>query len=1048
MKMLALTALEPAHRAFALGGQATAALGPCRRHLTAAIRDAEKRSVIERARWESAPDRRRILLEPIDTPFERTRDALWYTVEGLSASTVAGRLDLPLVVDFRHFETVLEHRVDAGSVRIRLASPPAPTAVHQWGGDRVTLVPATDTSFPSAVFSADGVRLNMTLLHGDGQRPDRILAEGAGLDALYDADRVPLEWKPQPWHAGLTTLREGERRMSLGERARPDAPVEVEGSPTAETLLGDNGVRFRWRGVGKGDQGRRGVWVHLLPVDKDDEANDDAEDDPRAAFFGEGVTEVRIHQARGPGSSLRVIDGRRDGFELCLSDAPPPNAILELPNSLDTLRRQREAVYTLSQSPRPHHRPLLRLVEHPEKCQWPAVVPESVDDWHLLTNEALDGTSQQRAFVQRALGTPDFAFLEGPPGSGKTHAICELVLQAVARDLTIVLCSSTHAAVDNVLERLVGVFPQVRAVRIGKVDRVDERVQSCQLDAQVDALCEAWAASGRAVGDARQAATAFVVGAANLVAGTTTGIQQHPMIRSGTGQAHFDLLIIDESSKATFQEFLVPALCARRWIIVGDARQLPPFTNIRDVEASLESLADSDRESLTPAHQRALLVLRKLVHAPRGVRVWVREDDATLDALQRELDARRRLEPDGPRVVRLVSGRATTPNALGLAQLETADGLLRLQAADWVLASPGVAEKAEPWLPPELEPTTEPADAMPLLTRRQSAFYTGAGRHMEPARADMMRLRTGLRETTWAKEVAWRLARMHQFDRSRSNRSREHYRDEIRRLAPKAEPVAGWFFPALDGLLDVGMRSVIESLQYGRNREETRRSALSDGLPTSAWQARSVLLRYQHRMDPGISDLPRELFYSEGGEASQALLDANTLTRREPFWFDGFPKARVWKHVPGQKQRGENPDEVQAIRVLLERFARQCPGPRPDGRPWEIACLSPYNGQVTGLRRMLRQLTGRTRGEARFAWSHAEIFCSTVDRFQGREADVVFLSLRNTDPRRPGHIDSPNRLNVAMTRARRLLVIVGHQDAYRRCDVDELRAFAERTPRI
>ena len=39
----------------------------------------------------------------------------------------------------------------------------------------------------------------------------------------------------------------------------------------------------------------------------------------------------------------------------------------------------------------------------------------------------------------------------------------------------------------------------------------------------------------------------------------------------------FDYMIIDESSKTTFQAFLVPAMLAKKWILVGDIKQLSPF---------------------------------------------------------------------------------------------------------------------------------------------------------------------------------------------------------------------------------------------------------------------------------------------------------------------------------------------------------------------------------------------------------------------------------------------------------------------------------------
>ena len=52
------------------------------------------------------------------------------------------------------------------------------------------------------------------------------------------------------------------------------------------------------------------------------------------------------------------------------------------------------------------------------------------------------------------------------------------------------------------------------------------------------------------------------------------------------------------------------------------------------------------------------------------------------------------------------------------------------------------------------------------------------------------------------------------------------------------------------------------------------------------------------------------------------------------------------------------------------------------------------------------------------------LLVSTTDRFQGQEADIVFISLRNAS--RVGFLDSPNRMNVAITRAREWRVIVGN----------------------
>ena len=91
---------------------------------------------------------------------------------------------------------------------------------------------------------------------------------------------------------------------------------------------------------------------------------------------------------------------------------------------------------------------------------------------------------------------------------------------------------------------------------------------------------------------------------------------------------------------------------------------------------------------------------------------------------------------------------------------------------------------------------------------------------------------------------------------------------------------------------------------------------------------------------------------------------------------------------------------------------------------------------------MLAQLT-RQREGGRYTHANVEIVCATVDRFQGREADLVLLSMRNTG--RTGFLDSVNRLNVAITRARQQLVVLGKADYFRKCRVYELEQLVERS---
>jgi superfamily I DNA and/or RNA helicase len=99
-----------------------------------------------------------------------------------------------------------------------------------------------------------------------------------------------------------------------------------------------------------------------------------------------------------------------------------------------------------------------------------------------------------------------------------------------------------------------------------------------------------------------------------VVAGTCIGFLRHRAVRS----LDIDLCIVDEASKATLTEALVPMARAKKWILVGDTRQLPPTDE--DLLRATDVLRDNDlsREDVTqtlfrrmadqlPAHSQRLL---------------------------------------------------------------------------------------------------------------------------------------------------------------------------------------------------------------------------------------------------------------------------------------------------------------------------------------------------------------------------------------------------------------------------------------------------------
>ena len=373
-------------------------------------------------------------------------------------------------------------------------------------------------------------------------------------------------------------------------------------------------LRLAWRPA-EDETADESCWVELIePLDRPNEP-----DGTFRAFLDEDEKEV--YEFEPPSNAepesvekrlafdkerkIKILDRDPKENRLRLERKPEASCLLLRPNTYQ-IERQMDALASLRDTPESPHLPLLQLFASRQKVSWP-LAPEiggTVLQWDVLKEESREGTAEQRRFVAIALNTPDFAFLEGPPGSGKTTALCELILHLARRGKRVLLCASTHVAVDNVLERLMDpqlspAHENILSIRIGDRRNVSQQASARQLETVArteQTQIRQFLAKQRNPTEPQrlllsaldEASPEFfqdlILSAANLVCGTTIGILQHPEFKqsrnAGPGfTPRFDVLILDEASKTTFQEFLVPAMLARRWIIVGDPRQLSPYVD-------------------------------------------------------------------------------------------------------------------------------------------------------------------------------------------------------------------------------------------------------------------------------------------------------------------------------------------------------------------------------------------------------------------------------------------------------------------------------------
>lgn len=788
-------------------------------------------------------------------------------------------------------------------------------------------------------------------------------------------------------------------------------------------------------------------WIQLLEVEGYND-EDTIEKSDLEYFFDENVSIYRTDKRKGQ-ERYHILKSRPEEYQILLSHEKGKGAVfpdreyLYLKPDVRELRNQLTALRALESRPFPENLPLVELMRNREDKNWEVFKPLSSPkhDWKVLTDPSYDGTDKQRLFVCTALATPDFAILDGPPGTGKTTTIRELILQLILDRQRVLLAASTNAAINNVLERLRDedkYKAPVYATRLGQKERA-MNVEKYVLDVQIEEWVSKYSLS-------EDEARHLIIESANLVCGTTSGIHRlfnwergdsdsDPLDDLTRGGTPFDVMIIDECSKTTFQEFLVPARLAKKWIIVGDVRQLSPFTDRGQIATNLESI-----EGLTPALQTACALLQHLY--PYKSNLLVPVSKAVMEMLQVEYKAR----TSGDEPDQLLTGHVTFISSEEVL-LERPDALYEYST---VFITNTLLEKYADWMPKDAILLKEDWIGTPHAFNHFSngkwcQNHSYRDRNTTVSGSEDVHAKI-LRKTakSWSDELCWRLEREYWLRFLQSNgRKTGRLKQQINHLLPASRNVSGLVYT----IRNIAFPSILESLS-GTGMEMKKSLAfttLTKGFTNDELNCRLVTLTHQHRMHSEISRPPRELFYTDNSgnnRHARSLLDGSRVGSRE--WsYDAYISRRVWINCDGWVgKRNSNLEEAERIIREVKKFCDWA-----GDRQYEIAILTFYKGQEGLLREKLKELPGQKNRYTHFSYRNCSIRLATVDFFQGQEADIVFLSMVNTS--RDGFLDTPNRLNVAVTRARHQMVIVG-KHSYFKSDspTRELRKLAEMYGRI
>jgi hypothetical protein len=635
----------------------------------------------------------------------------------------------------------------------------------------------------------------------------------------------------------------------------------------------------------------------------------------------------------------------------------------------------------------------------------------------------------QTECMRKALGTPHFAVIKGPPGSGKTTVIGSIIQRAIDRGERVLVVSPTHVAVDNVVEKLApaagavdNLAPLSLPVRFAaRKKRLSdlaltywvgskEQRRGATIAARLEQRLRATSKFAKRLFDVvdeeaggRAPLSAALSRVESVICGTPLGILSYSTVKKAA-PGSFGLLIVDEVSKMTLPEFLAIAVKARRWVLVGDPDQLPPYNNAEENATTLDDLLPEILElacSVSSVLEKAKPEFRsehRLVVVSQAPDVVAKMIQAQLAGvgLINSPPVRRFGESDGTGVI------VCSPHETDAAIEANAPSLGRDRTHNpdqmgtvWVLVERGVRVKR-----PEV---ASGARFVEPHRRAQAKIFENSFSlyHAQPwaLRAD---------HDLWLTPLLKGLNRILPHPRMLDivydwdpGETAESYAYDLHRLigdrfAINAVSIYDWLTgvpaecfedPPLAHLRDMGFPPA-------RLLEAVRPFV--------------GVLQKQYRMHSTLSKLPRDLFYF--GEALE----------------DGKADAKggcrvVLIQVAGRGAPGDEINEAEAEEICrnLEKLKQVT---RASDEPPRVMIITPYKKQEL----YLEQEVARLQLEGGPSPFHVEI--CTLDRCQGREEEYVFISLVKN--RATSFLDAPKRWNVALTRAKEGLFIFGDIDSY------------------
>ena len=204
--------------------------------------------------------------------------------------------------------------------------------------------------------------------------------------------------------------------------------------------------------------------------------------------------------------------------------------------------------------------------------------------------------------------------IHGPPGTGKTTTVVEVIKQAAKRGLRVLATAPSNIAVDNLVEKL----QDLKIVRIGHPARMLETTVKYSFDSllkktdnfaisqdirkEINSLAKTRSNHGelnalrKELRERDLKSSQELLSSCQVILATCISSASYPVAKFSAAIGGFDLVIIDEAAQALECACWVPTLMGKKLILAGDHKQLPP--TIISKQAAAEGLSISLMERI------------------------------------------------------------------------------------------------------------------------------------------------------------------------------------------------------------------------------------------------------------------------------------------------------------------------------------------------------------------------------------------------------------------------------------------------------------------